>query len=110
MQSQVRHPRLPRWNSKKASLTQNLYPMSKWSFAPFYTSNEAWSADLALLQGFIDRLASYKGTLASAARLAEFFKLSEENSDINHRLYYYVHLQNDLATDNTELKGKTQIL
>lgn len=72
---------------------------NKWSINDIYASDEAWEADYAKAQSFVDKIASYKGELCqSAAKLFEYLKLDDELTLVFDSLINYAQRKSDEDT------------
>ncbi|MBN2737050.1 MAG: oligoendopeptidase F [Spirochaetales bacterium] len=78
----------------------------KWDLALMYKSIDQWEEDFKRIQGYLDRLMLFKGTLKQGpARLKEFFELDDEFSRLIEKLYTFAHLRSDEDTSHSQNRG-----
>ncbi len=71
----------------------------KWSIEDIYPSDEAWEEDFKKAEGFVTRIAGFKGQLSvSAEKLYEYFKLDDEVTVTGEALANYAMRKNDEDT------------
>lgn len=80
-----------------------------WDLSTIYADETAWEADFARYAEFAPKLATYKGRLRRSGKtLLEFFKLSEEGSQLFGKLYTYAHLRADEDTANNKYQAMVE--
>ena len=72
---------------------------NKWSINDIYSSDEAWESDFSKAQTYVEKIASYNGTLRkSPDKLLEYLKLDDELTLIFDSLINYAQRKNDEDT------------
>jgi oligoendopeptidase F len=73
----------------------------KWDLSPVYGDDKAWEAEFAAVSGALGRLLEFRGRLAEAKALLEFFQLRDKLAQQVEKLYVYSHLKADEDTTNS---------
>ncbi len=77
-----------------------------WDLSSFYASDEAWEADLKVIEGMIPALKTYEGKISkSADDLLAFFKVMEEVSIKTDNAGAYAFMSYDQDTRNQKYTG-----
>ncbi|MDX2175571.1 MAG: oligoendopeptidase F [Candidatus Sumerlaeia bacterium] len=92
---------------------QQIEEKYRWDLERLFADEAAFEAEFAAVDGMAATLESYKGTIASAARLAEFYKIEDHLDRILSKLHVYAHQRSDEDTGNqpaqarnTRVRGK----
>lgn len=78
-----------------------------WNLSKLFESDEAWEAGLKQLEGLMEKIPSFKGTLGeSAEKLKACLEFDNEIELLDERLGYYSQLKTTEDGSNSEYQGR----
>ncbi|NMA71825.1 MAG: oligoendopeptidase F [Firmicutes bacterium] len=79
----------------------------RWRLEDIFPNDEAWEAAFHELEGLIDKLAAFRGTLGqSGEQLLAFLQLNDEVGQRAEALWGYAHMRLDEDTTHPESQGR----